>query len=78
MADYNYEDIKEKLKSQEQERKEAEKRNAKAMKQITKIEKIENQLRKEQEKLKAIIEENQSPNSSKKAKNSEIALQIIP
>ena len=73
MADYNYEDIKEKLKSQEQERKEAEKRNAKAMKQITKIEKIENQLRKEQEKLKAIIEENQSPNSSKKAKNSEIA-----
>ena len=55
MADFNYDEIKENLKNEEQQRKEAEKKNAKALKQISKIEKIEAQLRKEQERLREII-----------------------
>lgn len=71
MANFNYEEVKQKLKNEELERKEAEKLNAKAMRQIGKIEKIKNQLFKEEEKLREILENNQSTNEQNKAEENE-------
>ena len=73
MADFNYEEIKEKIKYGEQTRKEEEKRDAKAKKQIDKIEKIKNQLKKEEEKLSKIVEADENTKTAKKIKTTIIA-----